>query len=95
MKFKRTYDGIFDVAKPYTTSTNRSKIIDKICATKILVLSDAEGFKRAYDLPNKVYVYNNTNKMYIAGTSSWQDVWADFKIPVHQTVKDMKKPKKL
>jgi len=82
---RRTHNGIFDVAKPYSTSPNISKLVDAIGATKIPVISDAEGLKRAYDLPNKVYVDNYTNKMYIAGTANLQDVWDDLKIPFHLT----------
>ena len=87
MKLKRKMlnNGFFDVSKPYTTSPNISKVIDTISSTKTPTISDAEGLKKAYELPNKVYVDNNTNKMYIAGTSSLQDVWDDLKIPFHLT----------
>ena len=48
-------------------------------------LSDAEGLKKAYDLSNKVYVDDNTNKMYVAGTSNLRDAWDVLKTPFHLT----------
>ena len=86
MKYKKlTYNGIFDVSKPYTATAKLSKLTNQISNTKIPTLSDAEGLKRAYQLPNKVYVDNNTNNMYIAGTSNLQDAWDDLKMPFHLT----------
>jgi pimeloyl-ACP methyl ester carboxylesterase len=85
MKLKKTSNGIFDVAKPYSTSSRISKLFDTVGNTKIPTLSDAEGLKKAYELPNKVYVDNNTNKMYVAGTSNLRDAWDDLKIPFHLT----------
>ena len=41
------------------------------------------GLKRAYKEPNKLFIDNNN--LYIAGTSSLQDVWDDLKIPFHMT----------
>ena len=76
------YNGLFDInreiAKP-----KLSKLIDNISRTKIPELSDEEGLAKAYDQPNKIYL--NNHKMYVAGTSSWQDVWDDLKIPFHLT----------
>ena len=85
MKNKYLSNGIFDVSKSYSTSPSISRVIDVIGSTKIPTLSDAEGLKKAYALPNKVFVDNNTNKMYIAGTANLQDVWDDLKIPFHLT----------
>ena len=76
------HNGLFDInreiAKP-----KLSKLIDNISRTKIPELSDEEGLAKAYDQPNKIYL--NNHKMYVAGTSSWQDVWDDLKIPFHLT----------
>ena len=86
MKLKHyTSNGIFDVVKPYTQSNKISRTIDTIRQTKIPTISDAEGLRRAYEQPNKVFVDNNTNKMYIAGTANLHDVWDDLKIPFHLT----------
>ena len=41
------------------------------------------GLKRAYQEPNKLFIDNNN--LYIAGTSSLQDMWDDLKIPFHMT----------
>jgi hypothetical protein len=55
-------------------------------------LSDAEGLRKAYNEPNRIYV--NNDRMYVAGTTwtngytglpSLQDAWDDLKIPFHQT----------
>ena len=80
MKLKKRYNGLFDVYKP---SIKISKLVDEIGRTKIPTISDAQGLEKAYEQPNKIYIHNN--KMYIAGTSSWQDVWDDLKIPFHLT----------
>ena len=86
MKTKKYYsNGIFDIGKPYSTTQRISSYTDTLGETKIPTLSDAEGLNKAYALPNKVYVDNNTNKMYIAGTSNFRDVWDDIKIPFHLT----------
>ena len=86
MKTKKYYsNGIFDIGKPYSTTQRISSYKDTLGETKIPTLSDAEGLNKAYALPNKVYVDNNTNKMYIAGTSNFRDVWDDLKIPFHLT----------
>ena len=42
-------------------------------------LTDKEGLDKAYAREDKLYVHGNT--MYVAGTSYWQDVWDDLKIP--------------
>ena len=80
MKLKKRYNGLFDAYKP---SIKMSKLVDEIGRTKIPTISDAQGLEKAYEQPNKIYIHNN--KMYIAGTSSWQDVWDDLKIPFHLT----------
>lgn len=86
MKYKKiTSNGIFDVSKPYSTTGQISKLTDQISQSKIPTLSDAVGLNKAYAQPNKIFVDNNTNKMYIAGTSGLQDVWDDLKIPFHLT----------
>jgi hypothetical protein len=46
-------------------------------------LTDKEGFDKAYAREDKLYVHENT--MYVAGTSYWQDVWDDLKIPCVKT----------
>ena len=55
-------------------------------------ISDAEGLRRAYNEPNRIYVSND--RMYVAGTTwtdgytglpSLQDAWDDLKIPFFQT----------
>ena len=82
---KRTSNGIFDVAKPYSASPKISKLYDTLGKTKIPTIADAEGLKKAHAPPNKVYVDNNTNKMYVAGTYNLRDAWDDLKIPFHLT----------
>ena len=46
-------------------------------------LTDKEGLDRAYAQADKLYVNGDT--MYVAGTSYWQDVWDDLKIPFNKT----------
>ena len=46
-------------------------------------LTDKEGLDKAYATTEKLYVHGNT--MYVAGTSYWQDVWDDLKIPFNKT----------
>ena len=46
-------------------------------------LTDKEGLDKAYATTEKLYVHGNT--MYVAGTSYWQDVWDDLKIPLNKT----------
>jgi pimeloyl-ACP methyl ester carboxylesterase len=46
-------------------------------------ISDKEGLDTAYGLPNKLFINGDT--LYVAGTSSLQDVWDDLKIPFHLT----------
>lgn len=55
--------------------TSNNKIYNQI--------SDKEGLDKAYQQPNKIYLNNKT--MYIAGTSSLQDVYDDLKIPLRLT----------
>ena len=81
MKLKKSFNGLFDISNP--VRPKMSKLVDEISKTKIPTISDAEGLKKAYEQPNKIYI--NNNKMYIAGTSNLQDVWDDFKIPFHLT----------
>lgn len=78
-------NGIFDVSKPYSTTPNISRMVDAIGSTKIPTISDAEGLRRAYASPNKVFVDRDANRMYIAGTSNMRDMWDDLKIPFHLT----------
>ncbi len=80
MKLKKKFNGLFDV---YSPSPKITKLVDKISQTKIPTMSDADGLSKAYEQPNKIFI--NNNKMYIAGTSSLQDVWDDLKIPFHLT----------
>ena len=83
MKRKKVlYNGFFDINKE-VVKPKMSRLIDNISRTKIPELSDEEGLSKAYDQPNKIYI--NNHKMYIAGTSNWQDVWDDLKIPFHLT----------
>ena len=44
---------------------------------------NAIGLDNAYASPSKLYLQGD--KLYIAGTSSLQDVWDDLKIPFHLT----------
>ena len=81
MKLKKSFNGLFDISNP--VRPKMSKLVDEISKTKIPTISDAEGLRKAYEQPNKIYI--NNNKMYIAGTSNLQDVWDDFKIPFHLT----------
>ena len=46
-------------------------------------LTDKEGLDKAYAQDDKLHVHGDT--MYVAGTSSWQDVWDDLKIPFNKT----------
>ena len=46
-------------------------------------LSDSEGLSRAYKQPDKLYI--NNNKLYIAGTSNYRDLYDDLKIPFKLT----------
>ena len=46
-------------------------------------LTDKEGLDKAYDRADKLFVNGDT--MYVAGTSYWQDVWDDLKIPFNKT----------
>ena len=48
---------------------------------KIEYLPDVSGIERAYNTVSKNYVFGNT--LYIAGTSSWYDVFCDLMIPLH------------
>jgi pimeloyl-ACP methyl ester carboxylesterase len=46
-------------------------------------ITDKVGLNKAYGRGSKLYTHGNT--LYIAGTSSLQDVWDDLKIPFNQT----------
>ena len=46
-------------------------------------LTDKDGLDKATATRDKLYVHGNT--MYVAGTSYWQDVWDDLKIPFNKT----------
>ena len=46
-------------------------------------LTDREGLEKAYAREDKLYVNGDT--MYVGGTSYWQDVWDDLKIPFNKT----------
>jgi pimeloyl-ACP methyl ester carboxylesterase len=46
-------------------------------------ITDKAGLNKAYGRGSKLYTHGNT--LYIAGTSSLQDVWDDLKIPFNQT----------
>ena len=45
-------------------------------------LTDKEGLDKAYANIDKLYVHGNT--MYVAGTSYWQDVYDDLKLPFNK-----------
>ena len=46
-------------------------------------ITDKAGLNKAYGRGSKLYTHGNT--LYIAGTSSLQDVWDDLKIPLNLT----------
>ena len=48
-------------------------------------MTDKEGLNKAYNESKKIYVNPNNKTMYIAGTSSFQDVYDDLKIPLKLT----------
>ena len=51
----------------------------------INAMSDKEGLNKAYSAPSRVFRNNNT--LFIAGTSTMQDVVDDLKIPFRETAK--------
>ena len=51
-------------------------------------ITDKAGLEKAYGRESKLYTHGAT--LYIAGTSSLQDVWDDLKIPFNQTDKSMR-----
>jgi hypothetical protein len=51
-------------------------------------ITDKAGLEKAYGRESKLYTHGDT--LYIAGTSSLQDVWDDLKIPFNQTDKSMR-----
>jgi hypothetical protein len=66
----------------HLTEAKMYKHVNPIIASKI---TDKEGLHKAYALDEKLYASGDT--LYIAGTSSMQDVWDDLKIPLHLTSK--------
>ncbi len=67
----------FDTFAPTTKS---AKVFTPV---NLRQYEDREGLKKAYTLPNKVFVNGDT--AYIAGTKTWQDRWDDLKIPFQKT----------
>ena len=51
-------------------------------------ITDKAGLEKAYGRESKVYTNGDT--LYIAGTSSIQDIWDDLKIPFKQTDKSLR-----
>jgi hypothetical protein len=51
-------------------------------------ITDKAGLEKAYGRESKVYTNGDT--LYIAGTSSIQDIWDDLKIPFNQTAKSLR-----
>ena len=51
-------------------------------------LTDKEGLDKAYARADKLFVNGDT--MYVAGTSYWQDVWDDLKIPFNKTAQSQR-----
>ena len=51
-------------------------------------ITDKAGLEKAYGRESKVYMNGDT--LYIAGTSSIQDIWDDLKIPFNQTAKSLR-----
>ena len=51
-------------------------------------ITDKAGLEKAYGRESKLYTHGDT--LYIAGTSSLQDVWDDLKIPFNMTDQSMR-----
>ncbi len=51
-------------------------------------ITDKAGLEKAYGREPKLYTHGDT--LYIAGTSSLQDVWDDLKIPLNLTEQSMR-----
>ena len=51
-------------------------------------ITDKAGLEKAYGRESKLYTHGDT--LYIAGTSSLQDVWDDLKIPFNMTDQNMR-----
>ncbi len=51
-------------------------------------ITDKAGLEKAYGRESKLYTHGDT--LYIAGTSSLQDVWDDLKIPFSMTDQSMR-----
>jgi hypothetical protein len=77
--------------KPLLQSQEATDIINKNLNSEPLTIeqiTDKIGLDRAYARESKLYVHANT--LYIAGTSSVQDMYDDLKIPFNQTSKSMR-----
>ncbi len=51
-------------------------------------ITDKAGLEKAYGRESNLYTHGDT--LYIAGSSSFQDVWDDLNIPFNQTDKSMR-----
>jgi hypothetical protein len=83
---KPKMDNYITPPKHLLTTTHR--IITNSTPLKIEPITDKEGLAKAYGRESKLYTHGDT--LYIAGTSSIQDVWDDLKIPFKQTDKSMR-----
>ena len=70
-----------------SSNSNRGTIYQQqptsMKTTSVKAITDKEGLDKASATTDKLYVNGDT--MYVAGTSYWQDVWDDFKIPFGKT----------
>ena len=80
MKF---LDQLMHTTKSNTTDTQLQKPVYRTLEITLNNISDRKGVEKAYSRSDKVYVHGDT--LFVAGTSSWGDVWGDLKIPFHQT----------
>ena len=74
MKRKKLVTNLF-TAPPPTENIIRMINLNKTILSRHIenkALSDAEGLRRAYNEPNRIYVDNTNNRMYVAGTT-WTD----------------------
>ena len=65
------------------TIKNRTNHLSPPIPYTIEPITDKVGLNKAYGRASKLYTHGNT--LYIAGTSSLQDVWDDLKIPLNLT----------